>query len=158
MGRCYDRQRVVAKKTRTPPTPRRPVQAPKRRETPHTRPTLDLRRRRQILYGVAAAGIAGLVAVVLAILIPGGASAKDVAKTLAAAGCTLKSMPPLPPTHPKDPSGYHADVPTLTTKVKWSTFPPSAGGHYPLWAIWGFYTQPVNPRQVVHNEEHGGVV
>ena len=24
--------------------------------------------------------------------------------------------------------------------------------------MWGFYRQPVNPRQVVHNEEHGGVV
>jgi len=46
----------------------------------------------------------------------------------------------------------------LTTKVKWSTFPPSGGSHYPLWAVWGFYTQPVNPRQVVHNLEHGGVV
>jgi hypothetical protein len=24
--------------------------------------------------------------------------------------------------------------------------------------VWGFYRQPVNPRQVVHNEEHGAVV
>ena len=24
--------------------------------------------------------------------------------------------------------------------------------------MWGFYTDPVNPRMVVHNEEHGGVV
>ena len=39
-----------------------------------------------------------------------------------------------------------------------STDPPSAGGHYPLWAVWGFYRSPVNPRQVVHNEEHGAVV
>ena len=43
-------------------------------------------------------------------------------------------------------------------KLAWNTFPPSNGQHYPLWAVWGFYTQPVNPRQVVHNEEHGGVV
>src|SRR5207302_6077276 len=109
---------ALAKKTRTPPPPRRPVQAPQRRETPHARPTLDDRRRKQILYGVAAAGIAGLVAVVLAIVIPGGASAKNVAKAMAAAGCSLKSVPPLPPT--KDLTGarggYHLDVPTLTTK------------------------------------------
>jgi len=77
---------------------------------------------------------------------------------LAAAGCTLKSVLPLPPTHGDHPSAYHADSPTLTTKVKWSTDPPSAGGHYPLWAIWGFYDTPVNPRRVVHNEEHGGVI
>ena len=36
--------------------------------------------------------------------------------------------------------------------------PPSNGQHYPAWAVWGFYTEPVNPRMVVHNEEHGGVV
>jgi hypothetical protein len=44
------------------------------------------------------------------------------------------------------------------TKVRWSTFPPSAGGHYGIWSVWGFYRAPVNPRQVVHNLEHGGVV
>ena len=43
-------------------------------------------------------------------------------------------------------------------KPHWSTFPPSGGGHYRLWATWGFYRKPVNPRKVVHNEEHGGVV
>ena len=60
----------------------------------------------------------------------------------------------------KDPTNYHADVPSLTTPTKglWSTSPPSAGAHYGLWAVWGFYRQPVNPRQVVHNEEHGGVI
>ena len=47
---------------------------------------------------------------------------------------------------------------TTSTKGLWSTDPPSAGGHYGLWAVWGFYRQPVNPRQVVHNEEHGAVV
>ena len=36
--------------------------------------------------------------------------------------------------------------------------PPSGGAHYGLWAVWGFYRQPVNPRQIVHNEEHGGVI
>ena len=43
-------------------------------------------------------------------------------------------------------------------KGLWATFPPSGGGHYHLWAVWGFYTKPVNPRQVVHNEEHGAIV
>ena len=86
-------------------------------------------------------------------------SAQKVASAMEAAGCTFVTkqvLPPLP--GHRHPSGYHEDVPTLTTKVKWSTFPPSGGSHYPLWAVWGFYTQPVNPRQVVYNEEHGGVI
>jgi hypothetical protein len=75
-----------------------------------------------------------------------------------AAGCTYRDVKPLPPK--KNPTNYHEDVPSLTTPTKglWSTFPPSAGGHYGAWAVWGFYRQPVNPRQVVHNLEHGAVV
>ena len=43
-------------------------------------------------------------------------------------------------------------------RSRWATFPPSGGSHYRLWATWGFYRKAVNPRMVVHNEEHGGVV
>ena len=39
-----------------------------------------------------------------------------------------------------------------------NTDPPSNGQHYPAWAVWGFYREPINPRMVVHNLEHGGVV
>jgi hypothetical protein len=77
---------------------------------------------------------------------------------MTAAGCTMKSVPPLPPTADVQNGGYHHDSPTLTSKVEWSTDPPSAGGHYPLWAVWDFYDSPVNPRRIVHNEEHGGVI
>ena len=81
----------------------------------------------------------------------------SVKAAMVAAGCTYKDVKPFPP---KNKVNFHADFPTLTTptKGKWATFPPSAGGHYGLWAVWGFYTSPVNPRQVVHNEEHGGVI
>jgi len=72
-----------------------------------------------------------------------------------AAGCTYKDVKPFPP---KDGQNYHNDAKTPTAKVKWSTFPPSGGGHYEQWAVWNFYTDPVNPDQVVHNEEHGGVI
>ena len=84
-----------------------------------------------------------------------GAGATSVKAAMVAAGCTYQDVKPFPP---KNKVNFHADSPTLTSKVKWATFPPSAGGHYGLWAVWGFYTSAVNPRQVVHNEEHGGVI
>jgi hypothetical protein len=159
----------VAKKSRTPPPPRspRPIQAPKRRDTP-SRPGTGINfRDPKILGGAAAVALGAVVAVVLVLVLGGkggsdasGSSSAAVAKAMAAAGCTYVSKPVLPPTKDKTglKGGFHLDSPTLTSKVKWSTFPPSGGGHYPLWAVWGFYTQAVNPRQVVHNEEHGGVV
>jgi hypothetical protein len=145
----------VAKKARTPRPPRT-VQAPKRRTD--TRRSGGFASVPRWGWPVGAAVIVGL-AIVAALAFGGGSSGTSeaaVAKVMTAAGCTYKSVPPLPPK--KDPTNYHADVPSLTAKVKWSTFPPSAGAHYGLWAVWGFYRQPVNPRQVVHNEEHGAVV
>ena len=106
-------------------------------------------------------GVIVVVAVVAALAFGRGSSSTAeaaVAKAMAAAGCRYKSVPPKPPK--KNPLNYHEDVPKLTTPTKglWSTFPPSGGAHYGLWAVWGFYRSPVNPRQVVHNEEHGGVI
>jgi hypothetical protein len=145
------------RQTRTPPPPR-PVQAGRRRGAGPRTP-FGPRQRTQIFWGLALVGVIAVVAVVLAVVLPGkgtgGASSASVAKTMVAAGCTYRDVKPLPP---KDGQNYHNDVPTLTSNVKWSTSPPSGGGHYALWAVWGFYTQPVNPRQVVHNEEHGAVV
>jgi len=109
-----------------------------------------------LVAGVVA--VAAIVAVVaVAVSGGGGSSSSDdkVASAMTAAGCTLNAVKPLPP---KNKVNYHADSPSLTTNVKWSTFPPSGGGHYGLWAIWGFYRAAVNPRQVVHNLEHGAVV
>jgi len=122
---------------------------------------MDPVRQKRFLYGLAGAGLVGL-AVALIVVFAGGKSSdastssnKEVAAAMAAAGCTYVTKAVLPP---KDGQNFHNDSPTLASKVKWSTFPPSGGGHYPLWAVWGFYTQPVNARQVVHNEEHGGVI
>jgi len=150
---------VAKKKPRTPQPPRK-VQAPKQRQA--QRKPMDRDRQRNILFGVAGLGVVGLV-IALVVIFASGSSTKDAAggsdaavrKAMVAAGCTYVSKAPFPPK--KDvPNGYHFDVPTLTTKVRWSTFPPSGGSHYQQWAVWGFYTQPVNPRQVVHNLEHGG--
>ncbi len=151
----YDER--VPKKSSTPKPPR-PVQAPKRRDGkgPKSGPSFFS----GVPRWVYAVGGAVLIAIVIGAVFAfaGGSSntaSADVKATMLAANCTYRDVKPLPP---KDKTSYHADSPTLTTKVKWATFPPSAGGHYPLWAVWGFYTTPVNPRQVVHNEEHGAVV
>jgi uncharacterized protein DUF3105 len=123
---------------------------------------MDAQRKKALLYGLAGAGIVAVVVVVVLIL-AGGKSTKNassgsdaaVKNAMLAAGCTFVSKPVLPP---KDGQNFHNDAPTPTTKVKWSTFPPSGGGHYGAWAIWNFYTEPVEPDRVVHNEEHGGVI
>jgi Protein of unknown function (DUF3105) len=102
--------------------------------------------------GAAALLVAALAAAALVLVFSGKTS---VAAAMRAAGCTDRDVAPYPPEHD---ANYHLDYPTLTTPEHWSTFPPSAGGHYRLWATWGFYREPVNPRMAVHNAEHGGVV
>ena len=106
---------------------------------------------------VASVGvIAGVL--VIAVILASGGKRVDAKAALLAAGCTYRDVKPLPPK--KDPTNFHADFPTLSSPSAglWSTSPPSAGSHYGAWAVWGFYRTPVNPRQVVHNEEHGGVI
>jgi Protein of unknown function (DUF3105) len=141
---------VAKKKARTPAPPRR-VQAPKQRHTGGGGLTAD--RRRMLLYG--AAGVAAVaVVVVLVVVLAGGNSgdagnAGSVSEALKAAGCTLT-------TSSAAPSAQH--ISSLDETVKYSTFPPVSGRHYVQPAIWGDYTQAVDPRQAVHNEEHGGIV
>ena len=74
-----------------------------------------------------------------------------VENAMEAAGCTFKSAPA------HSYKGNQIHVPD-GTKVTDNTYPPSAGAHYGTPAIWDFYAQPVEPRLVVHNQEHGGVV
>jgi hypothetical protein len=102
---------------------------------------------------VAGAGLVGL-AVVLIVILAGGKNASSgnpiaVAATMRAAGCTLT-------TSPAAPSAQH--ITSFDESVTYSTYPPVSGRHYYRPAIWGNYTQEVDPRQAVHNEEHGGIV
>jgi hypothetical protein len=105
-----------------------------------------------ILYGTAGAVVVA-VAVVLVVVLAGGKSSKagsvsSVRATLTAAGCTLQ-------TSTSAPSAQH--ISSLNQSVTYSTYPPVSGRHYYIPAIWGNYTQAVDPRQAVHNEEHGGI-
>jgi hypothetical protein len=68
----------LAKKVRTP-TPPRPVQAPKRRDTKQRQPiTADDRRKRWLLYGFAALGPLALVIVLAVVFLTGGSSSGNV--------------------------------------------------------------------------------
>ena len=139
----------MAKKSRTPPPPR-PVQAPQRRKTGKTGSTDQ--RNKWLLIAFAASGIVGLAAVAAVIALSSGggetASAAEVPATMEAAGCTFKTV--------KAKSREHTT--SLDTKIKYNTTPPSNGEHYFSPASWGFYASAANPIQVVHNEEHGGVI
>jgi uncharacterized protein DUF3105 len=140
----------VAKKPRTPDPPRR-VQAPKQRHTGGGGLTAD--RRRMLLYG--AAGVAAIVVVVVVVVVlAGGNSSKAVSTTnvsaaLEAAGCTFSTS---------KGSSTPSHITSFDTTVKYSTYPPVSGHHYYQPAIWGNYAQAVDPRQAVHNQEHGGIV
>jgi Protein of unknown function (DUF3105) len=152
----------VAKKSRTPPPPRR-VQAPQKRHGKHGR---DPDQRRRLLLALfAVSGLVALGIVIAVIVFTGGSSSSStsstaslegsqkVAAAMRSAGCTY-----LDKAGPKPPKGSAQHIATLADKVDWNTYPPAAGQHYPEWAVWGFYRDPVNPKQVVHNEEHGGAV
>jgi hypothetical protein len=139
----------VARKPRTPPPPRRPVQAPQRRSSPSGRSAED-QRRLKLLTLYAASGFVALGVVIAVILVTRDGKPSNVAvgAAMRTAGCTLKTAPAKSRQH----------VTSLDAKVKYNTDPPSSGSHYYQPAFWDFYTTPAKPVQVVHNEEHGGVI
>lgn len=137
----------MARKDRVPNPPKR-SQGPQRRTTP-TDPNASAQRRRLLLLiGLGAIAVA---AAILGIVLLTGKGSDDRA-ALTAAGCTLQSFPALP----NQPD--HSDVPTLTKKPTWNSFPPTSGPHFGQPAVWDFYDTPVLLVQTVHNLEHGGVV
>ncbi|MFL6035553.1 MAG: DUF3105 domain-containing protein [Gaiellaceae bacterium] len=143
----------MAKKTRTPAPPR-PVQAPQRRGKGGAKRSAADNRSRWLLIAFAASGVLGLAAVAAVIALTNGgggggtANAAEIPTTLQAAGCTFKTV--------KATGRQH--VTSLDAKIKYNTSPPSNGNHYISPATWGFYGSAANPVQVVHNEEHGGVI
>lgn len=140
----------MAQKKKTPAPPRRPVQAPKRRAATSKSSAGD----RKVLLGILAASAVVLVIAAVAFLTLGGSSSANdsgVANAMKAAGCTFKTVK----AKPIRPGVIHVQQ---GTPVKYNTFPPSSGSHYSTPAIWNFYTTPVEPRLLVHNLEHGGVI
>jgi Protein of unknown function (DUF3105) len=134
---------TLAKKARTPPPPRRHVQAPQQRSTPRAP-----RDRRTVLYVLAFAGLGViLLGGVLALVAFGGGDGNS-STAIGSRFCTEQSFPGLQPAHRNTPDA----------KVDYNSFPPSSGPHYAQWAPWGWYDDPIKQTILVHNLEHGGVV
>jgi hypothetical protein len=53
--------------------------------------------------------------------------------------------------------GDHTADQDATDDPKWNTDPPTSGPHYPVPAVYGEYTEPLQIAQVVHNLEHGAI-
>jgi hypothetical protein len=135
-----------------PPQPR--SQGPKKKPNVKTPGSDDGDRRKLLLIGGAVILIAILGAAAYAAFgggsSGGGASGSDAVKQLEAAGCTVQTVKALP-------AGDHSVLTPSGTSKKWNTTPPTSGPHYQTPAIWGAYTTPLYPAQVVHNLEHGGI-
>lgn len=145
----------LARKARTPAPPRRPVQAPKVRTTPKTSTPEEDRKRLLMLVLIAAAGLLALGAVVAFLAFGtdnGGGSSAGFGEQMQDAGYTYKSYPAM-----RNDSS-HSDVPSVDTKVKWNSNPPTSGPHYGQWALWGAYDRAVPLTMSTHNLEHGGIV
>jgi hypothetical protein len=143
----------LAKKVRTPtpPAPRR-VQAPKKRTGPRHAAGAPSRRRQPLLLAAVGA-IVALGAIVAGVLLFGGGSDTDVAKTMREAGFTYREVEAR---RNLRPGMRHVN--SLPQGFKYNTEPPTSGLHYPLTILWGMYDSPVNRLRTVHNLEHGGIV
>lgn len=72
--------------------------------------------------------------------------ARAVRRAATRAGCRLRAD--------LSAGRNHVDNPDYSLVPR----PPTNGPHRPIWANWGFYTQPVPYAYEVHNLEHGAVV
>lgn len=104
---------------------------------------------RVVAVGVLSA-LAGLILIgsaVAVLALPSSVNPAEAQSSLRDAGCTVRSFPAT--------SAFHLD--DFRKAVKYNSFPPSNGDHYQWPAVWGFYPEPVDPRRLVHNLEHGGL-
>ena len=135
----------MARKDRVPNPPKRP-QAPQRRSTPSG--PRDAERQRRLLYILAATGLVALAIVLGVVFFAGGGGDEDLAATMQAGGCELKSVQALVGAHTLGPG---------ETSTDWNTDPPTSGAHNEIPAVYGEYDTPLRIAQVVHNLEHGAV-
>jgi Protein of unknown function (DUF3105) len=139
----------MARKDRAPTPPKR-SQGPQRRATVASAADAERRRRTIILFAGSALALAA--AVLAIVFLTGSGGGEDERGALEDADCTLQSFPA------QDNAPDHSDVPSLDTKPKWNSSPPTSGPHFGQTAVWGSYDEEVPLVQSTHNLEHGGVV
>jgi hypothetical protein len=127
-------------------------------------------RKKMVGYGVGGALVVAVIVVVAVLVLGGGGGGGgtdaqaaevfptggsfpkqtvfDVKPAAAAAGCKLSTV--------KATSQEHTT--SLSTRVKYSTNPPTSGKHYEVPAADGIYGDPPQDEQLVHNMEHGRVI
>lgn len=108
------------------------------------------RRANLITIGIALVVVVGVVAAVVVSRTSDSGAGPDVGVSAADARCTdIESN--------KSEGNKHVDQ-GITVDYKHN--PPVTGNHWPPDAIAdpGFYTDPVEPERVVHNQEHGEIV
>ena len=135
----------MAKKARTPPPPRRPVQAPKQRSGERA-PSERRTRLWLALFSLSGFVILGALIAFVALGSGGGGKASTIG--ISSKDCTERSYPGLEPNHLANPAA----------KVKYNSDPPSSGPHYQTPAAWNIYDDPIRQTILVHNLEHGGIV
>jgi hypothetical protein len=150
--------RALAKKSRTPAPPRRPVQAPKLRTAPR-----DPRRNRMILLVVGGSAFVVLAAVLGFLFLGGGgdgSAATSVGTTFREAGGELRTVQAAPNFMLNGKRLPYRHMPTdeLPKGFRYNTNPPTSGIHTDATVIWGIYDETVPLPSTVHNLEHGGVV
>jgi len=79
--------------------------------------------------------------------------APAVKKAAAAAGCTVTGLRAEPAQIQPDGTYHVLYEPTYHVSL-----PPASGLHYPVWADYGVYDQPVPFRFQVHDLEHGAII
>jgi len=137
---------ALPRKSRTPPPPKRPVQAPKVR----TDPRRTRRGNRRVLIIVATLALV-LIAVVVGFLVfarGGGGGNTNVIETLKEAGCSYKN--------PKSQGRQHVNA--VPAGYKPNSKPRSSGPHSLNTIIYGTYSEPVPELNAVHNLEHGAII
>jgi hypothetical protein len=126
----------VAKKSRTPSPPKRPVQAPKKRSQPR-----DPKRTRLILGILGGVIVVGGIAGALAFTLGRGGDAE------AGGVCEIQRFPSQGQNH----------VAKLPKDFEPNSYPRTSGPHSQQTLVYGDYDDPVAELNLVHNLEHGAV-
>ena len=146
----------MPRKSRTPPPPKRPVQAPKVRTAPR-----GGGRNRTVLYALGASALVVIAAVLAFVLLSGGGSAATGAdEKLEGAGCKVQTVPAAPnfKLNGKKLPYRHLPGDVLPRGFHYNSNPPTSGIHTNATVVYGIYDQPVPTISTVHNLEHGAIV